>query len=87
MLNNDNMMTPVSNESVVQQVINKITDAIMAGEFKPGDKLPTEMEMISLFKVSRNSCVRRYRPCALTAWSRCAARRAPLYAVISPRRY
>ena len=55
MLNNDNMMTPVSNESVVQQVINKITDAIMAGEFKPGDKLPTEMEMISLFKVSRNS--------------------------------
>ena len=55
MLNNDNVMTPVSNESVVQQVINKITDAIMAGEFKPGDKLPTEMEMISLFKVSRNS--------------------------------
>lgn len=49
------MMSPVSNESVVQQVINKITDAILAGELKPGDKLPPEMELISTFKVSRNS--------------------------------
>lgn len=49
------MMTPVSNESVVQQVINKITDAILAGELRPGDKLPPEMELISTFRVSRNS--------------------------------
>lgn len=49
------MMTPVKNESVVQQVINKLTDAIIAGELKPGDKLPPEMELISTFQVSRNS--------------------------------
>lgn len=49
------VFSSVNNESVVQQVINKITDAIVSGELKPGDKLPTEMEMIDLFKVSRNS--------------------------------
>lgn len=49
------MMTPIGNESVVQQVINKITDAIISGELRPGDKLPTEMEMISAMHVSRNS--------------------------------
>ena len=49
------MFSSVNNESVVQQIINKITDAIISGELKPGDKLPTEMEMIDLFKVSRNS--------------------------------
>lgn len=49
------MLTPVNNESVVQQVINKITDAIISGELKPGDKLPPELELIEAFKVSRNS--------------------------------
>lgn len=47
--------TPVNSESVVQQVINKITDAIISGELKPGDKLPPELELIDTFKVSRNS--------------------------------
>jgi len=51
----NNMSTPVMNESVVQQVINKITDAIIAGELKPGDRLPTELELIETFHVSRNS--------------------------------
>ncbi len=46
---------PVNRESVVQQVINKITDSIMTGELKPGDKLPTELELIETFGVSRNS--------------------------------
>lgn len=49
------MMTPIGTESVVQQVINKITDAIIAGELRPGEKLPSEMEMISAMHVSRNS--------------------------------
>jgi len=49
------LMTPIQNESVVQQVINKITEAIISGELKPGDKLPTEMELISSMSVSRNS--------------------------------
>lgn len=55
MFSTNNMSTPIKNESVVQQVINKITDAIIVGELKPGDKLPTEMELISSLHVSRNS--------------------------------
>ena len=54
MLNSSNM-TPINNESVVQQVINKIMDAIIAGELKPGEKIPTELELIELLHVSRNS--------------------------------
>lgn len=53
--NKRKMLTPVSNESVVQQVINKITDAIISGELKPGDKLPPELELIETLQVSRNS--------------------------------
>lgn len=54
MLNSSNM-TPINSESVVQQVINKIMDAIIAGELKPGEKIPTEMELNKLLNVSRNS--------------------------------
>lgn len=49
------LMTSIKNESLVQRIINKITDSIIAGELKPGDKLPTEMELISVFGVSRNT--------------------------------
>lgn len=49
------LLTPIRKESVVQQVINKITDAIISGELKPGDRLPTEMEMVSAFHVGRNT--------------------------------
>lgn len=48
-------LTPVNNESVVQQVINKITDAIISGELNPGDKLPPELELVETLRVSRNS--------------------------------
>ena len=44
-------MTSIKNESLVQRIINKITDSIVAGELKPGDKLPTEMELIAAFGV------------------------------------
>ena len=49
------LLSPVGGESVVQQVINKITDAIVSGELKPGDRLPPELELISAMQVSRNT--------------------------------
>lgn len=49
------LLTPIRKESVVQQVINKITDAMISGELKPGDKLPTEVEMVAAFHVGRNT--------------------------------
>ena len=48
-------LSPINNESVVQQIINKITEAIIAGELKPGERLPPEMELIETLQVSRNS--------------------------------
>lgn len=50
-----NILSPVNSESIVQQVINKITEAIISGEFKPGDKLPSELELTETLRVSRNS--------------------------------
>ncbi|WMJ83752.1 FadR/GntR family transcriptional regulator [Oscillospiraceae bacterium LTW-04] len=55
MEDNKSLMTPINNKSVVQKVIDKITDAIISGELKPGDKLPTEVEMVTAFQVGRNT--------------------------------
>ncbi len=45
----------LKSESVVQRVINCLTDAMISGELKPGDKLPTEPELSSTFGVARTS--------------------------------
>ncbi len=49
------LLSQVGGESVVQQIINKITDAILSGELKPGDRLPPELELIEAMHVSRNT--------------------------------
>lgn len=49
------ILGPINSESIVQQVINKITEAIISGELKPGDRLPPEMELTETLRVSRNS--------------------------------
>ena len=48
-------LAPIYSTSVVQLVIDRISNAIISGELKPGDKLPTEPELASLFQVGRNS--------------------------------
>lgn len=45
----------VSSESVVQQAINALTDAMINRELRPGDKIPTEAEMAENMGVGRNS--------------------------------
>lgn len=42
-------------DSVVNQVVKQITDSIIAGDLKPGDKLPTEPELCENFGIGRNS--------------------------------
>ena len=42
-------------ESVLQSVINRLTDAIKSGELKPGDKMPSEVELAEAFDVARSS--------------------------------
>lgn len=40
--------------SISEIIIQKITDALISGELKPGDKIPTEMEFSEKLGVSRN---------------------------------
>jgi len=48
-------MDPIINKSVVNEVLKRITQSIISGEIKPGDKLPTEVEFIEKLGVGRNS--------------------------------
>ena len=52
---NDGMFKKIKNKSVVQTVVDSITKAIITGDLKPGDKIPTEMELAESFGVGRNS--------------------------------
>ena len=49
------MFDKIDNQSVVNIVLNQIKDSIMSGEIKPGDKIPTEVELMEQIGVGRNS--------------------------------
>lgn len=46
---------PLTTENVVDRIVKQITDKIISGDLKPGDKLPTEPELCRTFQVGRNS--------------------------------
>lgn len=45
----------IGGKSVVEQIVDTLTNAIISGELKPGDKIPTENELCSSWGVGRNS--------------------------------
>ena len=45
----------INRSLVVQRVIDCLTEAMLSGELKPGDKIPTEMELSEQLGVARNS--------------------------------
>ena len=45
----------VKSDSVVQQIIDSLVDAMIRRELKPGDKIPPEMELAESLGVGRNS--------------------------------
>lgn len=49
------MKASLANKSVVERIVDQITNAIINGELKPGDKIPTEPELCGTFGVGRNS--------------------------------
>ena len=49
------MFKKIKNKSVVQTVVDSITKAIIAGELRPGDKIPTEPELAESLGVARSS--------------------------------
>ena len=46
---------PVGGQSVVNKIVDNITNAIINGELNPGDKIPTEAELSDSMGVGRNS--------------------------------
>lgn len=55
MENTQNFLRPIDNTSVVQQVINRLTLAMINKDLRPGDKIPTESTLSTNFGVGRNS--------------------------------
>lgn len=49
------MFQPIQSSTVVQQIIDKITQSLIKGELKPGDRLPPEPELALQLGVSRTS--------------------------------
>lgn len=44
---------PIDRESIAEKVVNKILSLVQSGNLKPGDKLPSEKELMEVFSVSR----------------------------------
>ena len=49
------MLRPIQKDAVSQVIIDRITDALISGELKPGSKIPTEIEFSKSLGVGRNS--------------------------------
>lgn len=54
-MKNQQFLAPIYSTSIVQQVIDRLSQAIISGELKPGDKIPTEPELAESFKIGRSS--------------------------------
>jgi len=52
---NETFLKEIGGKSVVEQIVDNITNAIINGELKPGDKIPTENELCISMGVGRNS--------------------------------
>ncbi len=48
-------LTRIKQKTIVQQVMEQIKDFVASGTLKPGDRLPTEVELAKVFGVSRSS--------------------------------
>ena len=51
----DNMFEEVRQSTVTQKIISQIRTAILKGKLQPGDKLPSEKELVEQFQVSKQS--------------------------------
>ncbi len=49
------MVKKIKQKTVVEQVMEHIKDLIASGQYKPGDKLPTENELAERFGIGRSS--------------------------------
>jgi GntR family transcriptional regulator, transcriptional repressor for pyruvate dehydrogenase complex len=54
-MNDLDYMKPIKMKSASDIVVDRLTDAIISGQIKPGDKIPTEPELAASFCVGRNT--------------------------------
>lgn len=48
-------LSPIDNSTIVDKIIDRIVQAIASGQFKVGEKLPSEFELVEELNVGRNS--------------------------------
>lgn len=53
-MDNNNLFAQLPKGSISEIIVQRITDALISGELKPGDKIPTEVEFSEKLGVSRN---------------------------------
>ncbi len=49
------LLRPISNKSVVDRIIDRLTRALLERKLLPGQKIPTELELCESMRVGRNS--------------------------------
>lgn len=54
-MDNTEMFSPLQKGAISEIIVQRITDAIIKGELKPGDKIPTELEFCQRLNVGRNT--------------------------------
>lgn len=54
-MENNTLFAELPKGSISEIIMQRITDALIRGELKPGDKIPTEVEFSEKLKVSRNA--------------------------------
>ncbi len=54
-MENKQKMEPISSKTVVEQIVDRMTNAMMEGHYKIGMKLPSEFVLMEELNVSRNS--------------------------------
>lgn len=54
-MNNNLQLDKIKQKTVVEQVMDKIRELISSGQFRAGDKIPTESELAGMFGIGRSS--------------------------------
>ncbi|MDP4125612.1 MAG: FadR/GntR family transcriptional regulator [Bacillota bacterium] len=49
------MLTPIKPQKIYKQIVEQIGQLVAEGQLKPGDRLPSERELVERFQVSRAS--------------------------------
>ena len=54
-MSNTDFIKPINSKSTVEYIVNELINTIIDGIWKPGSKIPTEVELAEAFGVGRNS--------------------------------